>query len=74
MLVTITSVVSLTKNQLELITGSVKKKYPKREFTFEQIIDPKVLGGVRIALGSQSFDATIKSKLSTLKTQLYQQM
>jgi F-type H+/Na+-transporting ATPase subunit alpha len=66
MLVTITSVSKLSSVQLEKIKKSVKNKYGS-EVKFSEKIDPQVLGGVSLKIGSEMIDATLKAELEGKK-------
>jgi len=67
--VTITSAVELTKKQLSDLTKSIEKKFnakaaPKVE------IDKKLIGGVKIQVGDQVYDGSLRSKLDALRKHL----
>jgi len=66
MLVTITSASKLSPIQLEKIKKSVSKKYGS-EVEFSEKIDPQVLGGVSLKIGSEIIDATLKAELEGKK-------
>ena len=67
--VTITTAVSLSKSQLKTVTDAIKAKYGA-DLSIEQLVDPEVVGGVKITIGSKQLDATIQNQLSYLKNQL----
>ena len=41
-----------------------------KNFTIEQRVDPTVLGGLKIKIGSQIFDSTLAGQLEKIKTSL----
>jgi F-type H+-transporting ATPase subunit delta len=67
--VIITTAVKLTSKQATLVTNSLVKKFGK-DITLEQVVDPEVIGGVRLTVGSSQLDATLRHKLDVLKSQL----
>lgn len=64
-LVTITSVVPLTEAQTTRLSDALTKKYGPVEIT--QKIDENLLGGVKVTVGSEQFDASLSTKISQLK-------
>lgn len=69
MTVTITTAVTLTAKQTETLTAALEKKYGQ-PVTLTKIIDPQVLGGIKLMIGSTQYDATVAYKLSQLEHQL----
>jgi F-type H+-transporting ATPase subunit delta len=67
--VTITTAVALTDKQLKTIVDAVTKKYGKGH-DVKQVVDPSVIGGVRLTIGSTQLDATVSHKLQQLQNQL----
>lgn len=68
--VTATSAVDLTKKQVETILEAVKKTHKSAELQLNQVVDPTVLGGIRLTIGSVEYDGTVAAKLARLKYQL----
>lgn len=66
---TITTAVALTDKQLKTIVDAVTKKYGK-SYEFKQVVDPQVIGGIRLTIGSSQLDATVSHKLQQLQNQL----
>lgn len=62
---TITTAEELTEEQLEEIMNVISKAYGN-DLTFYSQIDPEVIGGARIQIGSNVFDATVKARLDKL--------
>jgi F-type H+-transporting ATPase subunit delta len=68
--VVITSATPLSSKQLNEVKDAVTKKYGKAEFS--TVIDPSLIGGLTIALGSRLLDGSIKTKLEQLRKQITQ--
>lgn len=51
------------------ITAKLEKLTGKK-IILKDVVDPSIIGGVKIKLGSQLFDATIKGQLDRIKLQL----
>jgi F-type H+-transporting ATPase subunit delta len=51
------------------ILKNLKKKYGK-DLTTEFAVNPKLLGGMRIRVGSDVWDGTVRNRLERLKQQL----
>ena len=74
MLVTITSAIALSSKQAEEIKKAIKSKHSQGKLEFKQVIDPQVLGGLSVTIGSKKYDSTVRAKLDYLQTQIYQQL
>lgn len=48
----------------------IKKKYKAHEVILEQKEDPKLLGGIKIEIGDEIIDMTLKGKLTQLNNYL----
>ena len=67
--VTITSAIELSEEQLSDLTKSIEKKFnAKAAPTVE--IDKKLIGGVKIQVGDQVYDGSLRSKLDALRKHL----
>lgn len=66
--VTVTTAVKLTSAQTTKITKAVQAAHPDADI--QQVVDPDVVGGIKIKIDSTLLDATVSSKLSQLKNQL----
>jgi len=71
--VTITTAVALTDKQRELIQKSLKSAHPEG-LEMVETIDATVLGGVRLRIGSQELDGTLKALLNQVRTTLLSQI
>jgi F-type H+-transporting ATPase subunit delta len=74
MKVVITSAIPLSSKQVGVLSKAIKKKYPRQKLEFERVVDPQILGGIKINLDSQSLDASLKAKLESLRVALYQNL
>lgn len=72
--VTVTSAIELTKPQVKKITDAVAKKYSGSTVEIKQVVDPAVIGGIKVSLGSEEIDATTYNKLEKLHLQLKQSL
>ena len=65
----VTSPVQVSKDDAAKLAGSLKQ-ITGREVDLEFVIDPSLLGGVRIKVGSTMYDSSIKGQLGLLKDKL----
>lgn len=61
----IESAAALDAASIQEITGNLQKKFGS-DITTEFLINPALLGGLRIKLGSDVWDGSISSRLATL--------
>ena len=66
--VTVTSAIALSDAQKKELKSGLEKKYGSIDFHEE--IDEKVIGGLKVTVGSEQFDASIAAKLAQLKQNL----
>ena len=67
-IVTLITARRLSPEQLSQVQVVLKKKLGS--FTLNQVTDSGLMGGLKIKLGSQEFDASLKGKLEKLEPQL----
>ncbi|MCA9373176.1 F0F1 ATP synthase subunit delta [Candidatus Woesebacteria bacterium] len=67
--VEVTSAIPLTTTQRKLIHDGLKQKMGK-SLEMVEIVDPTVIAGVRVRLGSREFDGTYQKQLEKLATTL----
>lgn len=72
--VTVTSAVTLTSSQVKKITDAVEKKHKESTVELKQVVDPSVIAGLKITVGSEEIDATAYSKLEKLHLQIKQSL
>ncbi|WP_127793006.1 F0F1 ATP synthase subunit delta [Agromyces sp. LHK192] len=66
---TVTTAVPLTSDQLERL-GRTLAGTAGRGIRFDTIVDPSVLGGVRVQIGDDVIDGSVASRLSSLRQKL----
>ncbi|MBP7768419.1 F0F1 ATP synthase subunit delta [Candidatus Woesebacteria bacterium] len=68
--VVITTAVPVTDAQRKIIKEKIESKMGPQ--TFEEIVDPSVVGGIKILIGSKEYDGTVKGKLQRLEQLMLQ--
>jgi F-type H+-transporting ATPase subunit delta len=63
--VTITTAVKLSAAQLNTLTAAIEKKYGKS--AIETVVDPRILGGVIVTVGSHQLDNSYRNRIAELK-------
>lgn len=66
---TITSAGALAPAQLERLTKSLSERYG-RQLSINLVVDPAVVGGVRVQIGDDVIDGSIATRLADLRLQL----
>ena len=66
---TVTSAVPLTDDQLARLEQSLGVTAGRR-IRFDSIVDPSVLGGVRVQIGDDVIDGSVASRLNDLRQKL----
>lgn len=64
------SVKPLTASEQEEISTMIANKLGKRSLRLENIIDPDIIGGLKIQVGNQIFDGSVSGKLERMKREL----
>nr|YP_010337514.1 ATP synthase CF1 delta subunit [Dixoniella grisea]UNJ17099.1 ATP synthase CF1 delta subunit [Dixoniella grisea] len=65
-LVKITSAVTLSDEQLNLLTDKIKLMYNSRQIQLDLKIDPTLIAGFTVQIGSKTIDTSIKGQLEKL--------
>ncbi|MCB1914322.1 MAG: F0F1 ATP synthase subunit delta [Rhodocyclaceae bacterium] len=65
----ITSAFPLEGKQLKTLTGDLEARF-KAKLNVTVNVDPELLGGVRIAVGDEVIDASVRAKLANMATAL----
>jgi len=62
----VTTAVPLSRAQSDTLTSALRTAFGK-DPQIETHVDPAILGGLRVRVGSRLYDASLKSKLDSLK-------
>lgn len=68
--VKVKSKIKITNEMGEEIIDFIKKKFKAKEVILELIEDPKLLGGIKIEIGDEIIDTTLRYKLNQLQNYL----
>lgn len=60
----------LNKKQQDKISGMLKEKYPSKTIKINNVVDNKLIGGIKILFEGQSLDLSLKYQLDSLKATL----
>lgn len=66
---TITTAFDLTTETKKAIEKYVKQQTGAKDVLLDSIVDPTVLGGVKVSIPGHELDATVRRSLTILKTQ-----
>lgn len=66
---TVTSAREIPAAQLDRLRAGLERQYG-RTLQLQQIVDPAVLGGLRVAIGDDVIDGTVRSKFTDLRLKL----
>ncbi len=64
---TVTSAVPLTPAQLQQLTDTLRKILGDAKVSIDARVEPDILGGLLVKVGSRLFDSSIRSKLQRLQ-------
>jgi len=70
-LLTLTSARALDRKEYSDVIASLERSYGKK-FEVTEVVDPSVIGGLRIMMGDRRIDATISGRLDALTRELAQ--
>lgn len=65
--------IKIDKKIVDEIEDFIKKKYKAKNTVLEFQVDEKLLGGIKIEVGDEIIDATLKSKIQKLENYLITQ-
>ena len=65
---TIESAVELSPETSETVVNNLKQKYGQ-DLTTEFVVNPDLIGGMRIKIGSDVFDGSVRNRLALLQEQ-----
>jgi F-type H+-transporting ATPase subunit delta len=71
--VTVTTASKLSSKQVETLSKAIEKKYGT-SIKLVQLIEPEIIGGIKVRIGSQELDASLKTKLVTIQQRLMMQL
>jgi len=66
---TVTTAVPLPDTQLRRLESSLAQRYGRR-LQVQQVVDPTIIGGLRVAVADDVIDGTIRSKFTDLRLRL----
>ena len=66
---TVVTATPLTPAQSARVTRGLSERYGK-DISINQVVDPTVVGGVRVQIGGDVIDGTVSTRLSELRLQL----
>jgi F-type H+-transporting ATPase subunit delta len=66
---TVTTAVPLPEAQLRRLEAGLAQRYGRR-LQVQQVVDPKIIGGLRVAVADDVIDGTIRSKFTDLRLRL----
>ena len=66
---TVTTAVALPEAQLRRLEAGLAQRYGRR-LQVQQVIDPQIIGGLRVAVADDVIDGTIRSKFTDLRLRL----
>ncbi len=67
---TVYSTLPLTDQQSQSISNAFAQKVGKQSLKITNIIDPSLIGGIRLQMGNQIYDSSVSAKLEHLKRDL----
>ncbi len=67
---TVYSVRALTADESKAVSAVFAPKVGKQTLSIENIVDPNILGGVKVRIGNRIFDGSLRGKLDRLGRQL----
>ncbi|WP_046174584.1 F0F1 ATP synthase subunit delta [Domibacillus indicus] len=60
----------LTEEEEASVSHTFSRKVGKQTLNIENIVDPNLLGGLKVRIGNRIFDGTLRGKLNRLEKQL----
>ncbi len=57
----------LNKNQMDEVIKALETRYKNKKIEAENIINPELIGGIRVLVNNESVDLSLKNSLSKLK-------
>lgn len=72
--VTVSTATALSAAQEKEIVAAVKEKHSVSSVTIEKVVDPNLIGGIKLTIDSVEYDGTVRGKLAKLTSQLMSQL
>jgi F-type H+-transporting ATPase subunit delta len=69
-LVKVTSAEKLSSSEKSELEQFLKKRYEVKEILFKEIVDSRVIGGMKIEIDEEVLDSTIKNRIQKLQEHL----
>ncbi len=66
---TVTTAAPLSDGQAARVARGISERYGK-DISVNQVVDPAVVGGMRVQVGGDVIDGTVSTRLSELRLQL----
>jgi F-type H+-transporting ATPase subunit delta len=66
----VTSTRPLTETEYEALSSKFASKVGKKSLRIENIVDSKLLGGIKVQIGNRIYDGSLQGKLERLEHQL----
>ncbi len=66
----VTVALSLRDDQLETLRETLRSVTGRKSIELDVTVDPSIIGGIVLRLGSRMVDASIKSKLNSIRTRM----
>lgn len=64
------SIRPLTKDESDALSASFAAKVGKKSLRIQNIVDPELLGGLKIRIGNRIYDGSLRGKLNRLERKL----
>ncbi|MGO4889155.1 F0F1 ATP synthase subunit delta [Anaerobacillus sp. MEB173] len=61
---------AISEEDINTLTSGFAKKLGKKQLRVENIIDPELIGGIKIRIGDRIYDGSVKRQLQRLERQL----
>lgn len=72
--VQITTAVELSAKQADSLERALEKKLAGQQLSFEYQVQPEVLGGIKVIVGSKEYDGTLQARLEQIHQHLTEQL
>ena len=69
-LVKVSSTKKITEKIKKEVTELLKKKYEAREVILEEVLDQKLLGGIKLEVNNEIIDLSLRNKINKLQEHL----